>query len=201
MPAFVELISEKIDIAAGVKVIKAGDYSRYLEAEAIIAAAEKKAESIIQQAEAAYEAEKQRGFKEGIEQGKKEQSAALIDTLSKCEERYQQMAPELVEIVLTTVRQIMGQFDSRELTGKLVEQALQQHKCNRVVFRVHPDNVAALNKQLEAIRENHPDISYVSIEKDALVEKTGCILETDLGNVQADLDTQLEALQQSAKNV
>ena len=199
MSVFVELTTDKLEIAAGVKVIKADEYNCFLEAESLIKSAESKAEAIISEAKAIYETEKQRGYEEGIELGKAQQSEAIISTLSCCNERYRELGPELAGIIQTTVRQILGHFDNSELTVRLAEQALEQNKCNRVIFRVHPDNAPALHNALDRIQEKFSSISYMAIEKDALIEGAGCVLESDLGNIQAQLSTQLDVLNRAVE--
>lgn len=198
MPAFIKLNPGDIHLASGVKVIKAEHYSQYLQAEDLVSTARRQSRQIIEQAEEAYQREKQRGFQEGLDQARVEQATAIMATLARCQQQQRHLEDKLVEVVMATVKKVIGDHDRLELTRRLVGQALDQNKCSQAVLRVHPVNAPLLQKQLASIQANYPDLDYLEIQKDSAMEETGCILETELGNIQATLSTQLAALEQAA---
>lgn len=71
MVSFVEIKTDNLQLAPGLKVLKAKDYVSYLDSQHLVEAANSKADSIIAKAQQAYETEKQRGYQDGLEQAKK----------------------------------------------------------------------------------------------------------------------------------
>ncbi|WP_263079057.1 HrpE/YscL family type III secretion apparatus protein [Endozoicomonas sp. Mp262] len=201
MPVFIELSPDCFQLAPGIKVLKAEEYSRYLEAGKIVEAAQNQYQRMIKDAESIYQCEKQRGYEEGINQAKVEQASEIMATLAHCRQRLKSLEPQLAQLVMETVSKVIGQFDNQELTRKLIEQALHQNKCSRAILRVHPDNAQVLKCQLAEIKQRYSDMEYLEVQKDSMVEEAGCILETDLGNIQATLSSQLAALEHAASRL
>lgn len=67
MVSFVEIKTDNLQLAPGLKVLKAKDYVSYLDSQHLVEAARSKAESIITKADEAYELERQRGYQDGID--------------------------------------------------------------------------------------------------------------------------------------
>lgn len=67
MVSFVEIKTDNLQLAPGLKVLKAKDYVSYLDSQHLVEAANSKADSIIAKAQQAYETEKQRGYQDGLE--------------------------------------------------------------------------------------------------------------------------------------
>ncbi|MDW3203806.1 SctL family type III secretion system stator protein VscL, partial [Vibrio sp. 1865] len=65
MVSFVEIKTDNLQLAPGLKVLKAKDYVSYLDSQHLVEAANSKADSIIAKAQQAYETEKQRGYQDG----------------------------------------------------------------------------------------------------------------------------------------
>ncbi|MDW2041094.1 SctL family type III secretion system stator protein VscL, partial [Vibrio sp. 2130-1] len=91
MVSFVEIKTDNLQLAPGLKVLKAKDYVSYLDSQHLVEAANSKADSIIAKAQQAYETEKQRGYQDGLEQAKIENAQAMVATLARCNEYYLQV--------------------------------------------------------------------------------------------------------------
>ena len=127
------------------RVIKAADYLAYAEAEAIIAAARQQAEAIQREAEQAYDAEKQRGYRDGHEEGKLETAEQIMDVLGATVEFYAGIEQRTGQIVMQMLRKILGQFDNETLTYQIVRNALTAVRAQKqVTLRVAPEQVEAL---------------------------------------------------------
>jgi len=61
-----------------------------------------------------------------------------------------------------------------------------------IKIRVHPSNVQLVQEQKHAIQSVSSSLREIIFEADEHVEQGGCIIESDLGNVDARIVTQIE---------
>jgi flagellar assembly protein FliH len=66
-----------------------------------------------------------------------------------------------------------------------------------VVLRVHPEDVAALERQRPALMARLNAEIVLRIESDPGVKRHGCVVQTPVGRVDAQLSTQLDALEKA----
>jgi flagellar assembly protein FliH len=62
--------------------------------------------------------------------------------------------------------------------------------ARRVVLRVHPDDLALLDPP-ETLGARHELRAPLSFEADATLSRGGCVIDTDLGQIDARLETRL----------
>lgn len=180
------------------RVIKAADYLAYAEAEAIIAAARQQAEAIQREAEQAYDAEKQRGYRDGHEEGKLETAEQIMDVLGATVEFYAGIEQRTGQIVMQMLRKILGQFDNETLTYQIVRNALTAVRAQKqVTLRVAPEQVEALKARMDTLLHGFPSIHFVDVVGDRRLNAGDCILETEIGVVDASIEVQLKALERS----
>jgi type III secretion protein L len=70
----------------------------------------------------------------------------------------------------------------------------------QVTVRVAPEAVAEVQQRLTDIMADYPGITFVEVAADARLRRGGCILESELGVVDASLDVQLEALSRALRS-
>ena len=180
------------------RVIKAADYLAYAEAEAIIAAARLQAEAIQREAEQAYDAEKRRGYRDGHEEGKLETAEQIMDVLGATVEFYAGIEQRTGQIVMQMLRKILGQFDNETLTYQIVRNALTAVRAQKqVTLRVAPEQVEALKARMDTLLHGFPSIHFVDVVGDRRLNAGDCILETEIGVVDASIEVQLKALERS----
>ena len=200
MFSFVEIKTDNLKLTPGLKVLKAQDYTRYLDSQHLVDAANAKAESIIEQAQQAYEAEKQRGYEAGMEQAKIENAQILIETVAKGNQYYLQVENKMTEVVLEAVRKIINTFDDVNTTTRVVKEALYLvSNQKQVILHVHPDQVAEVKENIANVLSEFPEVGYVDVVADGRLKNGGCILETEVGIIDASIDGQLQALKQAMK--
>ena len=70
-----------------------------------------------------------------------------------------------------------------------------------VMLRVHPDDLKALERGRPRLLERCARAEVVHLRADASVTRGGCIVETELGTVDARLPLQLEAIERALRSV
>ncbi|HHF0483338.1 HrpE/YscL family type III secretion apparatus protein [Vibrio diabolicus] len=198
MVSFVEIKTDNLQLAPGLKVLKAKDYASYLDSQHLVEAANSKAESIIANAQQAYETEKQRGYQDGLAQAKIENAQTMVETLARCNDYYQQVEEKMTGVVLEAVRKIIDTFDDVDTTVRVVREALQLvSNQKQVILHVHPEQVVDVREKVAGVLSDYPEVGYVDVVADARLKNGGCILETEVGIIDASIDGQLHALKQA----
>lgn len=185
-------------LESGAKIVKADDYAAVVKAESIIAEAQAEADRLVSAAQDVYNGEKKRGYEDGIAEGRMAMSEQLMDMTAKSINFFGGLEEEVVELVIQAIKRILGSIDSSDLIVKVVRNALavarNQHE---VKIRVAPSQVAVLNQRLNELLADYPGINYLMVVEDQRLPNNGCILETDLGLVEASIDVQIESMRKA----
>jgi type III secretion protein L len=123
----------------GTAVLKQADYTLLLETEAILDAALVEAESIREEARTLYAAEKERGYADGIAEGKMEMAERMMDTVAAGVDYLEGLEGSIVDLVMQAMRKIIEGFDDKERVIGVVRKGLGYARSQkRVVLRVCP---------------------------------------------------------------
>lgn len=188
----------RVAVPPGRTVLKAAEYAALTEADAILAAARREAETLREEARQTYEREKLRGYEEGLRQGKAEMTARMFDSLASGVTYLEKMEGMVVDVVMDTLRKILAGFDDRERAAALVRKAVAYVRGRRnVVLRVAPDDLEAVQATLETLPRDAADVPPLEIVADARLEPGACLLESELGVIDAGLETQLQSIREA----
>jgi type III secretion protein L len=175
------------------KVLKASDYLAYSNAQELICAAEVKAQEIVSAAEDVYAAEKEKGYQDGIQAGKAQLSQQITETAVKVGDYLREIEKDLVNIIINAMRKIIGEFDDEVLTAKVVHNALQLFQNQQpLTLRVAPALQQALAKKRDTDFQAIPCLNVIA---DPGLAPGTCILESEIGSVDASIETQLKAIE------
>lgn len=189
-----------IDPAA--KVLKAKDYALYLEAKDIIESAEQKATRIIEASKTAYEQEKQKGYDEGMEASKVDQADQMLKVVSRTINYLAEVESAMAEILMSGVKKIIGEFDQEELAVNLVRHALQHVRNEKqVTIRIPPSQFKMVKSKLNDILAEYKGVGFIDLVADQRLSTGDCIMESEIGVVDASVDLQIAALQKRFERI
>ena len=94
----------------------------------------------------------------------------------------------VVNVVSQSIRKIIGEMDDEERIRRIVGTALSYVRGQQ---RVSPQDEPAVSKSLAAMTSG----AYLNVVADPRLAPSSCILESDLGVIDASLETQLKALE------
>ena len=197
MGSMFRLTKDTVLPPAALRVLKAADAATLHSSQQILDAARERAEAIVREAEEVYEQQRQQGYEDGRTEGKLEHSEKMLETIMSSVEFIEGIESTLVNVVGQALRKIIGELDDADRIVRIVRTALmgvrnQQH----VTVRVAPADAAAVEKALAAMLQAVPGrTSFLDIVPDARLERGACLLESELGVVDASLETQLRALE------
>ena len=196
MLSFVKVDTDNLNLVPGQKILKSADYMHFLESEHLIQAAQAKAAQIIKDAESVYEQEKLRGYEDGQLQAKQECAEVIVDTVAQCNRYYISSEKTLTQAVLSCVGKILQGFDDVEVTLTVVREALQLvSNQKQVILHVNPEQVAQVKERVSEVLSAFPEAGSVDVVADARLKNGGCILETEVGIIDASIDVQLQVLE------
>lgn len=180
------------------KIIKAATYANLLDARGIVEAAHTEALKITNQAKAQFESEKQRGFQEGLAEGKARIAQHMMESITSTITSLESFESEVVEIVLQAVKRILGELDKKELITKVAKNALALVKNQkRVTLRVCPKDADRLTTEIDGMLAKFSSIHFIDVVPDPRLGEGDAMLETDIGAVDARLETQLAIIRKS----
>lgn len=190
----------KPDLAS--KVIKARDFWACKQAEQAVADAMRRHSEIVGSAQAAYVAEQERGYREGTETAKLRQTDDMIRIVGKTVEYFSGVEEKIAELVLDAVRRIVSDFNDRERVLTVVRNALSLVRSQKhLTVRVHPSQVEAVRSYLGNLQESYPTIALIDVVGDSNRKIDECLVESEIGTVEASMSGQLETLKETFKNV
>ncbi len=197
MAAPVILNNIQLDLDPSCRILKAEDYVVYLEAQEIITAAQQEAETIVAKAHQTYEQEKRRGYQEGLDEIKLEQADHILKVVSRTINYLSDIEDTLANILLGGMKKIIGEFDQKELAVSLVKNALQHVRNEKhVTIRIPPAQYEAVQEQLNTILSGYKGVGFIDLVADPRLAAGDCIMESEIGVVDASIDVQMRALQQ-----
>ena len=195
MLPFIEIKSDQVLLAPDQVLLRSADYQGYLTANQLVELARERAQAIEQGAHDVYEQQKALGWQAGVEEARIQQATLIQETLVQCNQYYRQVEQQMSEVVLQAVRKILKQYDNTELALSVTREALSlESNQKHVILHVQPEQVVAMREQVSQVLKDFPEVGYVEVVADARLDQGGCILETEIGIIDASVDGQLAAL-------
>ena len=200
MGSLFRLTGDTVTPSAGTRVLKASEAAVLLEANAVLDAARERVADMERKAGEAYERRREEGYRDGVEEGRLEHAEKVMETVLSSVEYIEGIEATLV--IAVAVRKVIGEIDENERIVRIVRNALvtvrnQQH----VTIRVAPADEKAVREGLASMLASVPGgASFLDVVPDARLERGACLLESELGVVDASLETQLKALENALRS-
>ncbi len=199
MGSLFQITGDVVRPAAGTRVLKAAGFALLTEANGLLEQARARADEILRKAEEAYQQRKEEGYRDGREEGLLEHTEKLMETVMSSVEFIEGIEATLIDVVNQAVRKIIGELDSDERIVRIVREGLLKvRNQSRVTIRVAPADDKAVRTALEPMLKSASGAeSFLELVPDARLEQGSCILESELGVIDASLETQLRALEKA----
>lgn len=192
-------VSEEITVGAIEQggIIKGEIYTASAKAREILQKAQHEAEEIIRRAVEEREREKKGGYQEGYQEG----LAQVTELLAKARVEYDQIfknsQKDLLNLGFKIAEKIIGkqiELDQNVIVD-IVGHALQAVRQSRqITVRLNPEDAKILKANKDILVQKLGTGRVVDFYEDKKVERGGCIIESEIGIVDAQLQKQLERL-------
>ena len=198
MKFFATLQGEEIHIAPGKKVIPAAEFETLLEAKELLNKVEEEAKNyrieVTKECEILKEEAERTGFEAGLAKWNEQ-----LEYMTKETTRIQgEMEEALVPLALAAVKRIIGhELEVHpetivDIVSTAVKSVSQHHRVTIYVNKADLDYVEESRAKIKGLFEH---LQVLSIAPRDDVETGGCIIETEVGIINAKLDHQMKALE------
>ncbi len=172
-------------------------------------------EKISRELEEMKDLRKKEGFEEGFQEGMsvgKEESQRIIEQLhvilNKVVERRSNMVDELenqiLNLILAISRKVVKALSSEQrsvVINNVVYALRKLRKKSDVTIRVNLTNLQTISKRVNDISSLAENIENVTVVEDTTVDPGGCVVETDFGEIDARISSQLEAIERNIRQL
>jgi type III secretion protein L len=184
--------------APGLPVLKKNDYALLLQAEQVLDHARAEAENIRAEAQKMYAAEKERGYADGMDTIRMEMTDRIMDTVASGIDYLENIEGSVVELVMQSLRKVIEGLDDKERVIGVVRKALSYARNQKkVLLRLCPEDEEYAQAEVARLTRDHPGIGILDIIADPRLAKGACLLESELGVIDAGLEVQLAAIGKS----
>lgn len=178
-------------------VVKADDARAWLDAQQVLIDARAEAQSIVDSAKQALEAERQRGYEEGLEQARMDQTERMIETATRTVDLFASIEQKMVTLVMDALRRILSDYDEHERVVAVVRSSLAVLRNQRqLTLRLAPEHVDHVKARAASLLEAFPGVGILDIAADPRLKGDAAILESEIGVVEASIASQLKAIEQ-----
>ncbi len=174
-------------IRGGGHVVPGEVVDAHAEAEKILAEAKAQAAAVLSKARAEAEAVEAESARLGREEAESEAAALLVSAAALRDRALAEAEGTVKELAIAAAKHIVtAELSlSPERIADIVRDVLgRARRARRVEVRVHPDDAAHLGEAF----------SGAQVVEDAGIERGGCIVRTELGQLDARLEVRLDAL-------
>lgn len=199
MRKFFSLIfGKEVRIAPGEKVVPAEEFSSLVRANEILKTV--KAEAIAYQKQMAEEGEKTKelAFQEGFHEGLISLNKHLFTLDEELKHLREDIQKKILPLALKAARKIIGE-ELRLHPDRIVDivltslKAVTQHR--KIVIYVNKADLQMLEDNKSKIKKIFEQLESLSIQERADIESGGCMIETEAGIINAQLENQWRALE------
>ncbi|MCE2870503.1 MAG: hypothetical protein LW714_03705 [Oxalobacteraceae bacterium] len=115
---------------------------------------------------------------------------------------FSKVEDQMVDLVLDAVRRIIDDYSDHEKIRMVVKSSLSLVRNRRQIsIKIHPSNIDTIQLQVADLLEKYPGIERLEVITDIQLSKDGCVIESDIGQVEASMSGQIDALRESLSRV
>ena len=199
-PVALVLTGPSVGLAPGARRLKAAEYAHLASASEALAEAQAVAADIVQRAAAVREEARRAGLAEGRAQARGELADSIAALRGQLAQWVRETEPQLVEIALRCVREIVRSSDMTSLVRDSLDRALAEMAAAQDIrIQVHESQVERVREEVEALMQRHALRGVIRVEPAMALQPGDCIVESPLGVVDLRVESQLRFVQQTLK--
>lgn len=192
---------DNLELNSSGRLVKAEDVAAVKTATEIIAAAENEARLLRESSVAAFEAEKKRGFEEGLQQGLAKVVEDKLDFAYESAKYMESVEGKLADIVIKALWKCVSQIGDETLVLEIIRKVMKAVVRNQrqITLKVAPEMVEHVKARLNEILSDYPALERVDVLEDHRLKGSAAIIETEAGVADASVETQLGAIERSIR--
>lgn len=155
-----------------------------------------------QDAEAVRKQSHDEGYAAGVAQAQGDTLRHVLDAQRAAREFLKASEERIVALAVSIVERIAPRLGEADVVAALAAEALKAVETERQLkVRVSAEAADATRELLEQWQQMHPEIETAQIVEDATLPPFACVVETELGHIEAGLAPQLQTVRDALNSV
>ncbi len=122
----------------------------------------------------------------------------INDALDYAMQDFNTLQGKVKNLVIQAIRKIINEVPDEDLVVKVIQNVLAAIRDQeRVKLWVCPKQVETVKGHIKKIIEDHQVIQVIDVLSDKRLKEKDCILESDMGIIDAGLEVQIDAIRTS----
>jgi type III secretion protein L len=191
-------LTDKIPLPSP-KVLKREVYEASLDAKDLVAQAQERAKQILEQAERECDAIRERAKDEGRQSGLAEWNQILAKTEERAATLTKSWEENMVRLSVRVAEKIIGEqikLQPESIVSMVSEALKGARPARRLAIQVNQEDVPYVRAQIDRLKDSASLGSQIEVVPSANVRRGGCVIDSELGIVDARLETQLKCLEE-----
>jgi type III secretion protein L len=188
------------NVAPAVSKITREVHEASLEAKDILAKAQEQATQLIENAQqekdALFDESSERGYAAGLDKW----NDALAEAWARRDDFLSRNEAELVKLAVAIAEKIVRRSveAGSDVVLRTIEEALKSVRGERrITIKVNPSEESELREQVGSLKLLGPEVGDIVIVANPSIAAGGCVVESDLGVIDAQIDTQLASIEKA----
>lgn len=119
--------------------------------------------------------------------------------ISEYDKAFEKIVIELAFLIAEKI--IRSEIKDKNTIGKTLKDSVKKViGSNNVIVKLNPDDLKIVNESINEILQGS-NFSQIKFEPDETIEQGGCYVETEIGNVDARISTQLDELKKRLEGI
>lgn len=201
---FFSLISKDDEVSPNTRVLAPEAFSALLDAQELLEATKKDCEAYRKEIEEECEKLRQEAKDKGFEEGSQAWSEQLANLSKEGKDLKEQMREAIVPLAIASIKKIIGkELETRpETIVSIITESLKKlTQSKQILIQVNPADVPVIEQSRPDLKKIVEYAETFIIAPKEEVAQGGCVIETESGIINAQLDVQLAALEKAFSSV
>jgi type III secretion protein L len=190
--------SDRIRTNSSRKIIPKEDFSTLLQAKDILDLAHKEREELLEKTRQECEELKKQAEAQGFQKGLELFNAQIMGLETSIKTSRHELQSQMLPLVLKVSKRVVGEelTTNSETIVNIIQQAIKPISSHSYVkIYVNKDDLHKVAIHREDLKQKFDKIESLSIEERADISEGSCIIETEVGIINATLENQWRALE------
>lgn len=198
-PSILFIKSNMFFPAHGVHILHEKDVKALLTANDFLEETDKYLKNATQETEKFYKEQYALGYNSGKEEGSFEHALKIFGTIFSSIKFVENIETTLVRVVTEAVNKIVGEVDTlNHINDWIQKDLLQLQRKYQLTLYISHNDEKSVTIYINTLCANKPQLkNFLHIVLDDSIKPGNCRVESELGNVEARIKTQMKALEQS----
>ena len=201
---FTLIYGDQVEVTPRTKIIPAESFSTLQDASEVLSSVKKDAEKYREEVVKELEESKESGFREGYAEGFSQWTEKLADFEKDLKLFQEEMQKRIIPIALKAAKKIVGreiELKEETIVDIVIEnlKSVAQHK--KITIYVNKRDHEILEQHKPRLRTLFESLESLSIRPREDIAIGGCVIETEIGISNAQLDHRWNALEKAFENL